>query len=90
MFYYIYILQSQKNYNLYVGVTANLRNRLAEHNRGENLSTKTGVHWVLIHYEAYRNQKDALRRERYLKTSQGSRLLKRMLKEYFYERKKKQ
>ena len=90
MFYYIYILQSQKNYNLYVGVTANLRNRLAEHNRGENLSTKNGVHWVLIHYEAYRNQKDALRRERYLKTSQGSRLLKRMLKEYFYERKKKQ
>ena len=90
MFYYIYILQSQKNYNLYVGVTANLRNRLAEHNRGENLSTKNGVHWALIHYEAYRNQKDALRRERYLKTSQGSRLLKRMLKEYFYERKKKQ
>lgn len=90
MFYYIYIPQSQKNYNLYVGVTANLQNRLAEHNRGENLSTKNGVHWVLIHYEAYRNQKDALRRERYLKTSQGSRLLKRMLKEYFYERKKKQ
>lgn len=90
MFCYIYTLQSQQNYNLYVGVTANLRNRLAEHNRGENLSTKDGAPWILIHYEAYLNQKDALRRERYLKTSQGSRLLKRMLKEYFYERRKKQ
>jgi len=30
-----------------------------------------------------------MRRERYLKTSQGSRLLKRMLKEYFYELKSK-
>ena len=40
--------------------------------------------WRLIHYEAYRNEDDAKRREKYLKTSQGSRLLKRMLKEYFY------
>jgi len=29
---------------------------------------------------------DAKRRERYLKTTQGSRLLKRRLKEYFYEK----
>jgi hypothetical protein len=30
-----------------------------------------------------------MRREKYLKTSQGSRLLKRMLKEYFYKIKSK-
>ena len=43
--------------------------------------------WHLIHYEAYYNEDDAKRREKYLKTSQGSRLLKRMLKEYFYNKK---
>ncbi len=43
--------------------------------------------WKLIHNEAYLNEKDAKRREKYLKTSQGSRLLKRMLKKYFYEQK---
>ncbi len=45
--------------------------------------------WKLVHYEAYRNEDDAKRRERYLKTNQGSRLLKRMLKEFFYLQKLK-
>jgi putative endonuclease len=87
MFYYVYILQSIKNQSLYIGYTANLKMRLKKHNRGLNFSTKSYVPWQLIHYEAYLNEKDAKRRERYLKTSQGSRLLKRMLKEYFYSQK---
>jgi len=88
MFHYVYILQSKKNRNLYVGYTSNLRRRLEKHNRGVNFSTEPYVPWELIHYEAYRNEKDVKRREKYLKTSQGSRLLKRMLKEYFYQTKK--
>jgi putative endonuclease len=86
MFHYVYVIESIKNRNLYVGETKDLKNRLQEHNQGENISTKTYKPWKLIHYESYLNEKDALRRERYLKTSQGSRLLKRMLKEYFYEK----
>ena len=84
MFSYVYILKSVKTRALYVGFTLDLRRRLEEHNRGDNFSTKSKRPWRLIHYEAYLNRKDASRRERYLKTSQGSRLLKRMLKEYFY------
>ncbi len=87
MFYYVYILQSIKKNNLYVGYTEDLRKRLREHNRGLNFSTKPYKPWKLIHYEAYRNKKDAERREKYLKINQGARLLKRMLKEYFYEQK---
>ena len=86
MFYYVYILESRKTDDLYVGYTADLRKRFKEHNRGLNFSTKPYTPWQLIHYEAYRNEKDAKRREKYLKTSQGSRLLKRMLKEYFYSK----
>lgn len=87
MFYYVYVLQSIKNNSLYIGYTTNLKKRLQEHNRGVNFSTKPYRPWRLIHYEAYRNEDDAKRREKYLKTSQGSRLLKRMLKEYFYHNK---
>lgn len=84
MFHYVYTLQSLKNGDLYIGYTINLRKRLKEHNRGLNFSTKPHRPWKLIHYEAYLNEKDAKRREKYLKTNQGARLLKRMLKEYFY------
>jgi len=84
MFRYVYVLRSLKNRGLYIGFTDDLRKRLQEHNRGLNSSTKAYLPWQLIFYEAYRNKEDAKRRESYLKTNQGSRLLKRMLKEYFY------
>ena len=87
--FYIYLLESVKNKNLYIGYTEDLRKRFKEHNQGLNFSTKSYRPWQLIHYEAYLNEQDAKRREKYLKTSQGSRLLKRMLKEYFYENKSK-
>jgi len=76
-----------KDQSLYIGYTTDLKARLDKHNRGLNFSTKNKAPWKLIHYEAYRNEKDAKRREGYLKTSQGTRLLKRMLKEYFYAQK---
>lgn len=87
MFYYIYVLESVKYKHLYVGYTIDLNKRLKEHNRGLNFSTKPYRPWYIVFFEGYRNQKDARRREGYLKTSQGSRLLKRMLKEYFYGKK---
>lgn len=87
MFFYVYILQSIKNKDLYIGYTNDLRRRLEEHNLKLNFSTKSGAPWKLIHYLAYLNEIDAKRREKYLKTNQGSRLLKRMLKEYFYSEK---
>jgi len=87
MFFYVYVLQSIKNKELYVGFTADLRKRIEKHNRKLNFSTKPYAPWKLIHYEAYLNKQDAKRREKYLKTNQGSRLLKRMLKEHFYSEK---
>ena len=89
MFYYVYVLQSIKSKGLYIGYTNNLKRRLQEHNRGLNFSTKPYRPWQIIHFEAYRDEEDANRREKYLKTNQGSRLLKRMLKEYFYKKKSK-
>ena len=84
-FYYVYVLQSQVDKTkLYTGYTHNLKNRLHEHNEGLNQSTIPYKPWKLIYYEACLHQEDARRREGYFKTTQGRRLLKRRLKEYFY------
>ncbi|MFA4880493.1 MAG: GIY-YIG nuclease family protein [Candidatus Doudnabacteria bacterium] len=85
MFYYNYIIQSTKNGDLYAGYTTDLRKRLKEHNQGLNKSTRPYKPWQPIYFEACLNEEDAKRREHYLKTSQGQRLLKRRLKEYFYK-----
>jgi len=82
--FYIYILQSKGCDELYIGYTNDLKKRVEEHNRGKNISTKRYLPWSLIYYEACTNEKDAKRREKYLKTTQGRRFTKRRLKEHFY------
>ena len=62
-FYYVYVLRSQVKDYIYTGFTENLVNRIKEHNDKEELSTKHYAPFDLIHYEAYRNIKDAKRRE---------------------------
>ena len=87
MFHYVYLLQSEIDESFYIGYTADIKRRFVEHNLGKNFSTKSKKPWILIFYEAYLNEKDAKRREKYLKTSQGARLIKRMIKEYLYNKK---
>jgi len=82
MFYYVYIFLSKKDNKFYIGLTNNLERRLKEHHNGEVLSTKGRRPFELIFYEAYLNEKDAVRREDYFKTSKGKRTLRLMLKEY--------
>ncbi len=82
-FYYVYVLKSFVQEFIYVGFTANLKVRVQQHNNKEEFSTKPYAPFEIIHYEAYRNIKDAKRREEYLKTTKGKTTLKMMLKEYF-------
>jgi putative endonuclease len=85
--FYNYVLQSLQNNNLYVGHTSDLQKRLKEHNNGLNLSTKPYRPWQIIYYEACLTETDAIRREKYLKTAQGKRLLKLRLKDYLRAKK---
>ena len=83
--FYVYVLKSQKTGSLYMGFTRDLRKRVKEHNQKRTQATQSHTPLILIYYEACLNEKDAKRREHYLKTTQGGRLLKRRLKEYFYK-----
>jgi putative endonuclease len=86
--FYVYCLESEINEELYFGYTKDLKRRLKEHNQLLNFSTKKYAPWKLIYYEACLNEQDAKRREKYLKTSQGRRMLKIRIKEYLYARRK--
>lgn len=79
---YVYVLRSRIKNFLYVGFTHNLKKRFVEHNNKEEVSTKAYAPFELIFYEAYRNEKDAKRREEYLKTTKGKTTLRSMLREY--------
>jgi len=82
MFYYVYILQSQKNASLYIGYTSDLRTRFKEHNGGKSKATKPFRPYKLIFYEAFLNKTDAKNREVYLKSGYGRKTIKAMLERY--------
>lgn len=82
MFYYVYILQSQKDQSLYIGYTSDLKKRFREHNEGKSLATKPFRPYRLIFYEAFLNRIDAKNREIYLKGGYGRKTIKVMLDRY--------
>jgi len=65
--FFVYILKSKKDKNLYTGYTSNLRKRIKEHNSGLVKSTKSRRPWYVVYYEAYVSKQDATRREHNLK-----------------------
>ena len=81
-FYYVYVLRSLKDGNLYVGATQDLRLRLQQHEAGNVQSTAHRRPLELIYYEACRSQHDAFKREKYLKSAWGKRYLKTRLAGY--------
>ena len=66
--YYVYILTNKSDKVMYIGVTNNLRRRLYEHKNQlvEGFTRKYHVH-KLVYYEAYKEVKDAILREKRLK-----------------------
>lgn len=79
--FYVYILQSKKDKDLYVGYTQDLRRRIGEHNSGFSQSTKSRIPFVLVYYEAYKSHDDAQKRENMLKLRTGAlRGLKRRIR----------
>lgn len=78
--FYLYILGSKKDKELYIGSTNNLKKRLIEHNSGKVPSTKPRIPLSLLYYEAYLAEEDARNREARLKQRGQARaqLMKRL------------
>jgi putative endonuclease len=66
--YYVYILASQPNGTLYIGVTNNLARRTGEHRDGtaSGFTKKYGVS-ILVYFEPFDSIHDAIHRETHLK-----------------------
>ena len=78
--HYVYILLLNDR-KLYTGITENLKRRFSEHINGKVASTKHKRPIKLIHYESYFLKSDAERRETFLKTTEGKRLLRQQIRD---------
>ena len=82
--YYVYFLRLSNN-DIYKGSTSNLKQRYQNHIGGKVTSTRNYLPCKLIGYEAYNLKSDALRREKFLKTTEGMRLLKQQYRDVLNE-----
>ena len=83
--YYVYILISEKDNKFYTGFTDDLKRRIKEHNTGKVSSTAKRRPLKLVYYESCLHQKDALHREKYLKTTFGKQYLRNRMKHFLSE-----
>jgi putative endonuclease len=81
--FYVYVLFSEKDEQLYTGFTDDLRSRFSAHVNGYVKSTQSRRPLRLIYYESYLLESDAKRREKYLKGGNGKYQLKDQLADVF-------
>jgi putative endonuclease len=78
--FFVYVLQSKQDGELYVGSTKDLDRRLEEHTEKKIFSTQFRTPFDLVYYEAYAAEGDARHREQALKLRGQARvqLMKRL------------
>ena len=78
--HYVYMLQSEIVVDQrYIGATADLKARLADHNAGKSAHTSKFKPWKLVTYLAFSDRRQAEAFERYLKSGSGHAFAKRRL-----------
>jgi len=76
--FFIYVLKSSKDNNLYIGFTNNLDRRIKQHNFGKVKSTKHRAPFILFYKEEFQTKEEAVKREKHLKSGSGREFLKKM------------
>jgi len=84
--YFVYVLFSEKDNNLYIGFSKDVYSRFKKHCDGGVEATKYRRPLLLIYYEAYLDRRDAEGRELFLKSGSGHRFLKKQLKYFLKNR----
>jgi len=77
----VYVLKSLKDGDLYIGYSHDIKQRLKQHNDGRVPATSRRRPLKVIYCELFASQKDAMRREIYLKSGWGRSYLKRVLQD---------
>ena len=77
--FYTYILFSKKDGHLYHGHSASLKKRIEDHQKGMVQATKNRRPLILIYYEAFLIEEDAIEKEAYYKTGPERKFINRHL-----------
>lgn len=80
----VYVIRSQSTGKIYIGQTLDLTKRLARHNgflpvKKTSFTARNKGPWMIVYKKNYDSRKEALKREKYLKSHHGRNYLKELL-----------
>jgi len=75
--FYVYILKSSQNNDMYIGSTEDVPKRLSLHNAGRVKSTKAYCPWILLEVREVESRSEAVKLEKFLKNHQQKEILRR-------------
>jgi len=80
--YWVYILESLKDYGYYTGSTSNLDDRLERHYSGRSKATKARLPLELVYKKGFQKKSEALRFERYIKRRKSKQYIAHLIRDH--------
>jgi len=80
--YYVYAIFNETHNKIYIGQTGDLNSRIELHNKkifSNSYTARFDGEWRLIHKEEFPDRKEALKREKQLKSYQGRKFIRKLI-----------
>jgi len=77
--FFVYILQSTRDFSFYVGQCDDLDKRMSKHFDGMSKYTATKRPWRLVYFEMYDSRSDAIKRENQIKKMKSKKFVENLV-----------
>jgi putative endonuclease len=77
--FFVYILQSMKDFSFYIGQCDDLDKRMSKHFDGMSKYTASKKPWRLVYFEMYNSRSDAIKRENQIKKMKSKRFIEALM-----------
>ena len=82
--FFVYIIQSKKDFTFYVGQTNDLDVRLSKHNDGFSKYTSSKLPWRLVYFEMFDTRTEAIKREKEIKLKKSRKYIEALITKMFH------
>jgi putative endonuclease len=80
--FFVYILQSQKDFSFYIGQCEDLDYRLSKHADGQSKYTSSKLPVRLVYFEVYKTRTEAIKREKEIKNKKSRKYIEWLINEW--------
>ena len=78
--FFVYILQSMKDFSFYIGLCEDLDKRMSKHSDGFSRYTSSKRPWRLVYFEMFESRTEALKRETQIKKMKSRRFIEELVR----------